>query len=47
MFGQIGAGIETFALHAWGAFTIQAYFLIFTFLGGVKRYRAMRRLPED
>lgn len=39
MLGQIGAGIETFKTKAWGTFVIQVYFLFFTLLAGLNRYR--------
>jgi hypothetical protein len=42
MLGQLGAGIETFQKAAWGAFTVQAYFLCFTAIGGIKRLSQMR-----
>ena len=42
MIGQLGAGIETFVLKAWGAFTVQMYFFAFTAYGGVKRLNHMK-----
>lgn len=42
LLGQTGAGVETFQLHAWGAFVIQVYFFAFTALGGYKRWRQMK-----
>lgn len=42
MMGQLGAGVETFWLRAWGAFAVQVFFFAFTAFGGVHRYRAMR-----
>lgn len=42
LLGQLGAGVETFQLHAWGAFVIQAYFFIFTAYGGYKRWHQMK-----
>jgi len=43
LMGQLGAGIETFWLKAWGAFAVQTFFFAFTAFGGVQRYRMMQR----
>jgi hypothetical protein len=43
LLGQAGAGIETFLLGAWGAFTVQIYFFAFTAFAGIKRFRQMKR----
>ncbi|HBA36829.1 TPA: hypothetical protein DCZ15_03055 [Candidatus Falkowbacteria bacterium] len=43
MIGQIGAGIETVYLQAWGAFSMQIYFLIFTLFGGIRRYSSRKK----
>lgn len=40
--GQIGAGIETYIMEAWGAFAIQVFFFAFTAIGGIQRLRQMR-----
>lgn len=39
MLGQIGAGIETYVLRAWGACAVQIWFFCFTFWGGLNRFR--------
>ena len=41
--GQLAVGIETYQLAAWRGFVIQAYFFVFTIVGGIQRYRHMRR----
>lgn len=43
MLGQIGAGIETWILGAWGAFVVQVYFFAFTAFGGIRRYQNSKK----
>lgn len=38
LLGQLGAGIETFILRAWGAFAVQVWFFGFTAYGGIVRF---------
>ena len=42
MTGMLAAGIETYYLASWRAFTVQVYFFIFTAVGGIQRLRQMR-----
>ncbi len=42
LLGQFGAGIETYQLQSWRAFTVQVYFFLFTAFGGIQRYRQMK-----
>ncbi|KKU90839.1 MAG: hypothetical protein UY23_C0006G0048 [Candidatus Jorgensenbacteria bacterium GW2011_GWA1_48_11] len=43
LIGQFGAGIETYEQAAWRAFVVQAYFFAFTAIGGIQRFRQIRR----
>lgn len=43
MIGQVGAGIETYLSQAWATLAVQAYFFLFTAIGGINRIRQMRK----
>lgn len=43
LIGQLGAGIDAYHQVAWKAFVVQVYFFIFTTVGGIRRFRQMRR----
>jgi hypothetical protein len=43
MTGQTGASFECIMGQAWGTLVVQIYFFIFTFWGGIVRYRQMNK----
>lgn len=43
LLGQLAVGIESYYSHGWRAFVVQAYFFVFTAVGGIQRLRQMRK----
>ncbi len=41
LLGQLGAGIETLKLKAWGTLIVQIWFFVFTAYGGIVRWLGM------